>query len=808
MLFTANSQTIPANMNLVADGSFEHFGAKIMEVFGTGALQDTVCWTGATPYGPRLSGSYYDTLATISPCNRYDVKSRTGKYHLVFDQFGPKWSRSQNRFIDTTTQVALPVIFPMAFPETRLLKPLVAGTTYYLTFYLGTNKSDSCDNCCYYRGILKNFGVRFDVAKLFDANQTGYHFPNNLPAQINFLNWIPSQSSGFGYTKFTVAYTAQGGEQYMTLGTFSWLKDWQITDINRCYYPGDIAGDVADSFGLSRALDDVSLVEDTTIPMIDLSFFSLGNDTFLCPGASMTLGGEPYFFHYLWDNGDTSRFRTINTPGTYWCTVDYGCNTYTDTIHVLPPPILPQNLFNDTTVCFPDTVLLSLPQHYPVQLWSTSDTSQQIAITGPGTYSVLIGNGCGLFFRDTVIIRAKATALPTVSIPNAWLCDFTGGSLQFRAPNFPGSYLWSTGDTVSAITISQPGQYWVRLTNACGATAGDTFSVFAQPPAFSLGADTVLCGDGASFTLSVPLSYPNVRWSNGDTAHTLLVNTAGVYSVTAFSPCDTVRDTIVVRLCAPVIDALSLSKDTLCEGDCTAPLVAVRNRVDSWEWTFPGGQPTTFFGPRPPIVCYPDSGVFPVRLVVRNVSDSDTLTTWVNVYPQPIPRFGDTALSAAYGTMLSLPACAEGLHINWYDEAGNLVCADCPTLPLKAEIFKSRYLCIIRNTEECADSCTYNLRVTNIPTDIHLPNAFTPNGDGLNDRFAIIPNNPNVRVEDFRIFNRVGEEVFREGGLGAGWDGNFKGAPVEMGVYYWFVTYKVVGYSNVFMLKGDVSVVR
>lgn len=72
---------------------------------------------------------------------------------------------------------------------------------------------------------------------------------------------------------------------------------------------------------------------------------------------------------------------------------------------------------------------------------------------------------------------------------------------------------------------------------------------------------------------------------------------------------------------------------------------------------------------------------------------------------------------------------------------------------------------------------------------LFFPNAFTPNGDGLNDRFYPIGSYPNAyHADSFKIFNRWGQLIHdtsfsMEDANFSGWDGSLKGAPVEAGVY-------------------------
>ncbi len=76
-----------------------------------------------------------------------------------------------------------------------------------------------------------------------------------------------------------------------------------------------------------------------------------------------------------------------------------------------------------------------------------------------------------------------------------------------------------------------------------------------------------------------------------------------------------------------------------------------------------------------------------------------------------------------------------------------------------------------------------------IPVDllINMPNAFTPNGDGLNDIFRVPESVPCKEVIIFQVFNRWGELVFSYGENGIGWDGTWRGKMQETGVYIYRV---------------------
>ena len=71
---------------------------------------------------------------------------------------------------------------------------------------------------------------------------------------------------------------------------------------------------------------------------------------------------------------------------------------------------------------------------------------------------------------------------------------------------------------------------------------------------------------------------------------------------------------------------------------------------------------------------------------------------------------------------------------------------------------------------------------------LYIPNAFTPNGDGINDFFG--PEAIDVSKYSLKIFNRWGEIIFTSNNLKNGWDGTFKGKTVQNDVYVYQLNYE------------------
>ncbi|MBL7767029.1 MAG: gliding motility-associated C-terminal domain-containing protein [Chitinophagaceae bacterium] len=104
----------------------------------------------------------------------------------------------------------------------------------------------------------------------------------------------------------------------------------------------------------------------------------------------------------------------------------------------------------------------------------------------------------------------------------------------------------------------------------------------------------------------------------------------------------------------------------------------------------------------------------------------------------------------------------------------------------------------------CTDTAELCGTVTQDPTYIYLPNAFTPNGDGRNDEFK--PVAENVSFLKFIVYDRWGNEVFNSSNGTWGWDGKFKGREMPPDTYFYYFSYLINGKKE--EKKGDVTLLR
>jgi gliding motility-associated-like protein len=111
----------------------------------------------------------------------------------------------------------------------------------------------------------------------------------------------------------------------------------------------------------------------------------------------------------------------------------------------------------------------------------------------------------------------------------------------------------------------------------------------------------------------------------------------------------------------------------------------------------------------------------------------------------------------------------------------------------------------------CKASDDITIRVACDDALFFIPNTFTPNGDGANDRFY--PSASGVsKIDIFRVYNRWGEKLFEVRDFSPnkeeyGWDGKDKGLPLTPDVYVYYLESRCANGEKIF-LKGDISLIR
>lgn len=221
----------------------------------------------------------------------------------------------------------------------------------------------------------------------------------------------------------------------------------------------------------------VPVVIDTfhlTISPFDTAFTS--NDVSTCEGlAPATLPAPGGYTSYLWSNGNTATSIVTATAGTYIAYCQSGCNILADTFNFVITPNDSVFSRTDTALCsIPGALTLTGPDGYVSYIWSNGGNTQIITTTKAGNTILVAQNGCNVLV-DTFNLTLRGN--PLVNLGND-IKLFNGSTVNLFSPE-PTSvlYTWNTGEHTPYITVSEPGTYWLTVTNEWGCTGSDTVRV-------------------------------------------------------------------------------------------------------------------------------------------------------------------------------------------------------------------------------------------------------------------------------------------------------------------------------------------
>ena len=297
--------------------------------------------------------------------------------------------------------------------------------------------------------------------------------------------------------------------------------------------------------------------------------------------------------------------------------------------------------------------------------------------------------------------------------------------------------------------------------------------------------DTTLC-EGQSLVLSghtdatVDLLY---EWSTGSTDPSIEIEEPGEYQLNITVGGCTQSDTILVGLApAPVVD---LGPDQeICPGE------AIQLTVDD-----PGSTIRWSDGSTAPTLEVSLAGRYIAEVRKGACVKNDTIRITL-AEERALPDWDSLVCE---GETIFLKAEIEGLSYRWSD--GNTD----PVRPAEAPgVFW------VEIESRCfVEQRYFDLRTLDCGCEVFMPNVFTPNDDGIHDRFT-----PQLKegVQDFelRIFDRWGREMYHTEQPYLTWEGNYKGKRVQEGVYFWVMDYQCFeqGAYVRSIQKGSVTLLR
>ncbi len=626
-----------------------------------------------------------------------------------------------------------------------------------------------------------------------------------LVSQTPTLTIAPSTNTmcsfNFNGSLNSVSLTANGAANYTWTGISGLSNTAGSTNVPVISFT-PVAGFTTGSVTLVGVNGPCSNTTSFSMPIIANPIISVTSAS-VCQGLGTSLvanGATSYNWSPSTGLNSTSAATVIANPNV---TTAYGvigsslgCNSQTmgSTLTVVPNPTITVNPLTNT-ICVGGNINLTANG---ATTYSWSPNTALSATTGanvnasPGVNTTYTIVGSQASCTSSAVYQVSVIVVPNLitSVSQPIICS--GEKTNINA-NGASGYNWApltglnsgSGSLVEASPASSTSYTVTGFNGICTASA----SVFVEViPAPAL----VLSAPGAQicYGTSVPISVTgasNFTWTpsiglSSTTSSNIIASplTTTNYTVVGYNQSGTVICTqkmsysvIIVPLAEPKISP----NVAICQGDKTM-LTASGGNTFAWTPTV-GLNVGTGSG----VVASPSvSTEYTVDVSYQGSCGSFT-TVFVQVNPNPVVTAGrDSSYNFEEAKFLS----ATGTGTMTWIAGEEISCRDCPN----SQIFPNNSGCYVIETVNefgCKAKDEMCVEVTK-EFSIYVPNAFTPNGDGINDEFLAFGYN----ITDFtmEIFDRWGEKLFSSGELTKGWNGTFKGQPSEYAVYIYKITYK------------------
>lgn len=611
---------------------------------------------------------------------------------------------------------------------------------------------------------------------------------------------------------------SQSGKKFL-------LKDPNGTESSYTSKPITIAGTSA--FSGTYTISVISTNDDTVSADVEVlvtqvpSRPTVTGKTEYCEGETLNLIGNssnnPDNYKWEFNDGTTFTQNPLNIVATKnlgntvkVSATKNSCESAQTsvTLTVTPLPTTRPNLTGlKNPYCSDDVINLTITNAGSFDVnWLFPDNSIQNIkkLNGPasvaynGQHSIVFQDkGCLGPALDVNIIVNQVPNKPTVISNKASIC--TGDTLRIYSPddaNYDRKWTLPNGaitriDSIVNLNVQSrdSGLYILSLVN--GTCVSDTVGIKLEtkqtPVLLDFKTNAPICeADTFKFYTKWQFGGTSIikdtlgRQSSNDTLIIPNMPGTGNYFILIGNDngCKTKIDTVITPVIEKIRNGPVATNSPVCKGDLLQ-LLATEHDSAIYIWKGPKGYSDTSIFVNIPESKIENSGLYTVRY--ENMCD--TITTQIKVVVNPVPVFkieGDSAVCEDDLTLATFKVTPEYTNYQW--NTGEVTD--------EITVAKSNYYQVLVENEF---GCT-TLQGIDIPTKcfprFYTPNAFTPNGDGLNEVFYLY--NHNLEVAELTIYNHIGQVVFNTRDLSQGWDGMFEGAPAKTGKYVYKLEYDTI----------------
>lgn len=463
-----------------------------------------------------------------------------------------------------------------------------------------------------------------------------------------------------------------------------------------------------------------------------------------------------------------------------------------------------QLLVNGSVVASADTSTLSpgvLDLNFPNVCPTNDSTAYVIAVT----YGDCNNPANDVVFTDTVFVKKISPSITTSKTEPSCAPD---GSITITATGGQGPYQYSinggtTFQSANTFTGLSGGTYTVVVKDALDCTATQTVVLSTSNPVTQTIAKTNAdCTTGGTITITAgggglpPYEYSINGGTTYQSSNTFTGLAGGTYTVITRNVASSCTNSQQVTIAfTNTLTMGQVSGGSICLGNSFTP--SVTSNATSYNWSPTNGVSNPSIAN--PTLTPQSSTTYTVTGTLGTCTVQRTVG--VTVFPGAFANAGADAIIIA-GDVYQMQATGTNGTYLWTPSSG--LSSATVLSPVATPNVTTTYTLQVTNSQGCIAQDDITLTV--IPYCIKPMNAFTPNGDGINERW-LITNGNCLEKAKAQVFNRYGAKVFESNDYKNTWDGTYEGKPLPDGTYYYIITFKLLN-GKVETLKGNVTILR
>ncbi len=552
-------------------------------------------------------------------------------------------------------------------------------------------------------------------------------------------------------------------------------------------------------------------------------------------GINVSVAGGVSPYSFSWSNGTTNQNATGLSAGLYNLTVTdaTACIFNLVNLSVSQPSALSVSSSSINILCNGNstgaaTVSVTGGVGGFTYVWSNGLSTASITGLTAGNYIATATDANGCVITNNITISQPSAISVALAATNLNCNSNNTGSINstVTGATAPYRFSWSNGATGQNLSNLAAGVYRLTVTDANNCVSSNNVVTISQPSALSLTVASTAdanCSDSNDGFINVNIGggaapYRFV-WSNAATGQNLANLAAGLYAVTVTDAngCTISLNNINILAPAALVVAVEAIIGTLpCDLSPVGELevTATGGGAANVNYVWSNGSTNA-------ILNNLAAGNY---VVTATNANGCTATANAGIIAPLVPTINpfigqiatvDTTITWGSTVALNAGSNVAGVSYNWTEllnpanafiqNPNQAVTSATPNLAAQYQFV------VTASATTGIQTCTVRdtLRLTVTQEDfLGLPNAFTPNGDGNNDRFRPVNLEPQF-IKSFKVFNRWGQVLYDNSTLSdGGWDGVYKNEAQPRDVYIYLLMYQFPQNPEPIEMRGEVTLIR